>query len=186
MRTARANYKPRQRPDPGVCPARPLTGLDRFFGVKGKHHDWRYSSSWNGNDRRVLPWWKGTSGIGRGGWRCYCCGEMRWDERDEDYERSMAYHLPGALPRYAHRLEMTMISIPENWFIYGMGEQVKPIIYKGDTHERCKPFGFWAELQHRRGGLLTKGVGETMTHALQSALDVLPLERAKEVYGDDA
>lgn len=180
-----ANWKPRGRPDPGACPARPLTALDRFFGLKGKHHDWRYSSSWNGNDRRVLPWWKGTSGISRSGWRCYCCGAMRWDESDAEYEHRMAYALPGALPLYGRRLEYALINIPENWFIYGMGASVSGIIYTGDRHEPLKP-GYWCELQHRKGGLLTRGGGETLGHAIQSAVDVLPLERAKEVYGEEA
>jgi hypothetical protein len=179
MRTERANYKRREQPDKGTCGGRP-PGL---FGPRG--HDWRYSSSWNGNNRRVLPWWRGTSGIGRSGWRCYHCGSMQWDESDEDYERRLAYALPGGVPLYARRLELGFINIPDNWFIYGMGERVSPTTYAGDTHIRLEP-GFWVELQHRRGGLLTKGVGATMAAALQSAIDVLPLERAAEVYGDDA
>lgn len=178
MRTERANHRPRGRPDKGTCSAVPA-GL---FGPKG--HDWRYGT-WNGNNRRVLPWWQGTSGLGRNGYRCYHCGSMVWDESDAEFERRMAYALPGALPLYARKFEMAIISIPENWFLYGMGERVSPIQYKDQQHERLQP-GFWAELQHRRGGLLTKGVGDTMAAALQSAIDVLPLDRAREVWGDDA
>ena len=62
-------------------------------------HKWEWNTSWNGNDRRVLPFlpksW--THGIGRSGHRCYNCGKMVWQESDERYALSMAFSL-GYLP----------------------------------------------------------------------------------------
>lgn len=43
-------------------------------------HKWNYSWSWNGG-------WDTTrrQALGRKGHRCYHCGEMRWDETDNEY-----------------------------------------------------------------------------------------------------
>lgn len=63
-------------------------------------------------------------------------------------------------------------AVQEPWFIYGMGEDVKPIIFKGDTHAHL---GYWCDLQHRNGGLLTKGQGQTLQEAIDAAVQAIPL-----------
>ena len=68
-----------------------------------KRHDWQWSSMWNGNNKKVLPFHKGTSGVGRSGWRCYGCGKMVWDDRDETFALKFAYfagHLPYAIKQF--------------------------------------------------------------------------------------
>lgn len=55
--------------------------------------------------------------------------------------------------------------IPEGWFLYGLGECVEPIVYRGDLHENTGA-GFWCELQHRTGGKLTKATGASPEDAL--------------------
>lgn len=57
--------------------------------------------------------------------------------------------------------------IPDSWFVYAMGEQVEPIHYKGDTHDLVC---FYCELQHRDGGKLTRGEGQTLHEALNQAV----------------
>lgn len=65
-----------------------------IFGCKkALFHKWNYSSYWNGNERRVLPWWEGTTGVGRSGYRCYNCGKFSWDLSDYEYEATMAVAL---------------------------------------------------------------------------------------------
>lgn len=97
------NHKRRERPDPGCCGPKPAPRVWKLGPITitiprwHRPHDWRYSWSWNGNDKRVLPWWPGTSGIGRSGWRCYHCGEMRWDQSDLEYAATMANSLPGKI-----------------------------------------------------------------------------------------
>ncbi len=64
-------------------------------------HSWKYSSMWNGNYPSVLPFWEGTTGIARSGWRCYHCGEFKWDQSDIEFALSFAHamrliDLPGA------------------------------------------------------------------------------------------
>lgn len=78
-------------------------------------------------------------------------------------------------------LRSALTAIPTGWFVYGMGEKVAPIRFLGDTHAHQ---GFWAELQHRRGGLLTKGEGPTLCKAVEAAIKALPLARAAKVHGD--
>lgn len=46
-------------------------------------------------------------------------------------------------------VDAALLCIPSGWFLYGCGEQVKPIIYRGDTHDHI---GWWAEVQWRDGG----------------------------------
>jgi hypothetical protein len=53
-------------------------------------HQWEHSNIWNGNDRRVLPFWTGTRGIARAGWRCYHCGKMAWDQSDLEFKAAFA------------------------------------------------------------------------------------------------
>lgn len=59
--------------------------------------------------------------------------------------------------------------LPSGWFIYGVGECVKPQIYAGDRHDNTGE-GFWAELQRRDGGRLTKAKGSTIKAALENAV----------------
>jgi len=64
-------------------------------------------------------------------------------------------------------LDAALMLVPEGWFVYGMGEKVSPIIYKGDLHNHL---GFWAEIQIRQGGHLSKGEGATPALALCAAI----------------
>lgn len=59
--------------------------------------------------------------------------------------------------------------MPEGWFLYGLGESVKPITYKGDKHENTGE-GYWCELQHRDGGKLTKATGGTPGEAVLACI----------------
>lgn len=79
-----------------VMPAR--KGCPKGEGFGNNKHQWLHSISWNGNSKRVLPFHEGTSGIARSGWRCYHCGDMRWDESDELFALKFAYYAPGHLP----------------------------------------------------------------------------------------
>lgn len=73
-----------KRPGPTGC-----TGTQKtIFGVRW--HDWRHRNDWNGNDKRVLPWWDGTTGVARSGWRCYHCGKFEWDLSDFEFAASFA------------------------------------------------------------------------------------------------
>lgn len=78
-------------------PMPPIKGCKDGDGFRGDKHKWQHSSSWNGNSKRVLPFSEHTHGIARSGWRCYHCGEFRWDESDESYALSFAYYA-GYLP----------------------------------------------------------------------------------------
>ena len=73
-------------------------------------------------------------------------------------------------------MEISIETIPEGWFIRSIGENVREIIYRGDTHETKGTFHF--ELQHRNGGMLTIGKGVSINSALQNAL-----EKIKEGLG---
>lgn len=64
-------------------------------------------------------------------------------------------------------VDAALMLLKEPWFVYGMGEQVSPIIYRGDRHDHLH---FHADLQHREGGRLTQGVGETQALALLAAI----------------
>lgn len=57
-------------------------------------------------------------------------------------------------------------NIPDGWFLYGLGECVKGITYRGDKHENTGE-GFWCELQHRDGGRLTKATGASPEDAFE-------------------
>lgn len=61
-------------------------------------------------------------------------------------------------------------TLPDGWFVYGMGECVKPQIYRGDRHDNNGD-GYWCELQHRTGGRLTRiGRAESPQAALEAAI----------------
>jgi hypothetical protein len=54
-------------------------------------HQWNYSSSWNGNELRVLPFLDHHYGIARAGWRCFHCGKFQWDQTDTEYALIVAW-----------------------------------------------------------------------------------------------
>jgi hypothetical protein len=56
-------------------------------------HRWEWSATWNGNDRRVLPFWNGKQGISRPGWRCFNCGKMAWDNSDDEFALAFAFRM---------------------------------------------------------------------------------------------
>ena len=58
-------------------------------------------------------------------------------------------------------------NVNEPWFVRGMGEEVTPIYYRGETHDRV---GYWCELQHRSGGRLSSGEGQTLNEAIEMAI----------------
>jgi hypothetical protein len=61
-------------------------------------------------------------------------------------------------------------AIPQGWFLYRLGECVKPINYRHDTHENTGE-GFSCELQYRGdGGRLTKAKGATPAEAFNAAI----------------
>jgi len=60
-------------------------------------------------------------------------------------------------------------SLPTDWFVYGLGEVVEPILFKGDRHDQVNGH-WWCELQHRDGGRLTKGQGPSPQFAYDAAL----------------
>lgn len=82
-------------------PTKPrLDGCDKGpYGL----HKWEWSQSWNGNDRRVLPFETRTDGIGRAGHRCYHCGRMIWQKSDEEFALFYAHKL-GYIPGSRHFL----------------------------------------------------------------------------------
>lgn len=59
-----------------------------------------------------------------------------------------------------------MMRIHEPWFVYAMGERVKPITYKDDRHDHIE---FYCDLQHRSGGHLTSGTGDSLAAAIDAA-----------------
>lgn len=59
-----------------------------------------------------------------------------------------------------------LLRIHEPWFVYAMGEKVTPTSYKDERHERIN---FYCDLQHRSGGHLTSGEGETLAEAIDAA-----------------
>lgn len=61
------------------------------------------------------------------------------------------------------------VGLPAEWFVYALGESVKPINYRGDRHDNTGD-GFWCELQHRDGGRLTLGKGATPHAAVCDAI----------------
>lgn len=89
------------------------------------------------------------------------------DEREERLliERDGALVLMNDLRvrPYTASLDATMTLVPEGWFISAMGEEVKPIVYVGDTHEHLC---FYCHLQHRKGGRLKTGKAPTLEAAL--------------------
>lgn len=60
------------------------------FWSGARLHDWEYSSSWNGNNPKVLPFSNYPHGIARSGYRCYNCGKFAWDDHDADFALSHA------------------------------------------------------------------------------------------------
>ena len=81
-----------------------------FLSRSARLHDWRYSSSWNGNSRDVLPFWDGTTGVSRSGWRCYHCGKFVWDLSNLEFAASFAVSvgivkLPKCVPVEQGKLE---------------------------------------------------------------------------------
>jgi len=71
-----------------------------FRKEKRRLHEWN-RHPWNGNSKAVLPFTDRTSGISRGGWRCYHCGKFVWDESDAIFALTYAYHR-GLLPDFAY------------------------------------------------------------------------------------
>lgn len=70
----------------------PLALCGLFRTRSARSHSWRYSSTWNGNNREVLPFLDGhTRGIARSGWRCYHCGKFEWDQSNTDFALSIAH-----------------------------------------------------------------------------------------------
>ena len=63
-----------------------------------------------------------------------------------------------------------LLQIPDYWFLASLGEEVKGILIKGDTHERL---GWIAKLQHRDGGKLTSGYGATLRAAMNNAIAIV-------------
>lgn len=100
----------RTSPPTTDCPKAKKTWL----GKPGKH-DWTYSTSWDGNHKKVLPFNSGTYGIARSGWRCDCCGEFAWKESDDAFAFSLAsnwnihvksaFHQMMGRDRYGRKLE---------------------------------------------------------------------------------
>lgn len=68
-------------------------------GIVKDVHKWEWSSSWNGNTKRVLPFWDRTDGMPRSGWRCYHCGKFVWEDPDVIYALKHAYYM-GYLPNF--------------------------------------------------------------------------------------
>ena len=54
-------------------------------------HQWVWSSSWNSNNRRVLPFWEESRSIARSGWRCHRCSKTVWDLTDLEFALSVAH-----------------------------------------------------------------------------------------------
>lgn len=75
------------------CKGPAIFGSKPLFGL----HDWQWKS-WNGNDRRVLPFHEGTRGVCRSGYRCYHCGAMAWDESDLAFAAAFAKNAYGVDP----------------------------------------------------------------------------------------
>lgn len=78
-----------------------LCGL--FRTRRSRMHQWEYNPAWNGNNRKVLPFIDDPHGIARAGYRCYHCGEFRWDQNDTEFAFSVAHglgliKLPGKVP----------------------------------------------------------------------------------------
>lgn len=59
--------------------------------------------------------------------------------------------------------------LPDDWFVYGIGESVRSILYRGERHENTGE-GFWCELQHRNGGRLKKATGASPDEAFLNAV----------------
>lgn len=77
------------------------------------------------------------------------------------YLRYTKLHSLGAF------VDAALMLLEEPWFVYCMGEQVSPILYKGGRRDRMY---FHADLQHREGGRRTQGVGQTQALALLAAI----------------
>lgn len=77
----------------------------------------------------------------------------------------VAAHMPdaGVGGNPTSSLEDALRFIPANWFIFAMGEVVTPIHYKDDTHENR---GFYAKLQHRKGGRMQEGRAASLEKAV--------------------
>ncbi len=39
-----------------------------------------------------MPFWEGSTGISRSGWRCYDCGKFVWDLTDLEFAASVAIY----------------------------------------------------------------------------------------------
>lgn len=108
---------------------------------------------------RALGWQVGRSE--NCGWRARPSPVQRWT----------------AMRRPASELEDALRFLAEPWFLWSLGEDVKPIVYRGDAHE---PLGFHAHLQCRAGGQFTSASGAALHLALCAALiDVRVGERSK-------
>lgn len=68
--------------------------------------------------------------------------------------------------------------LPEGWFLYHLGELVKPIHYKDEKHE---PLGWRVEFQHRDGGLLTYAEHPDLDEAMVEAIRLV--QERHERYG---
>ena|SRR3990172_12035388 len=56
-----------------------------------RYHDWEWGTMWNGNNSKVLPFWKGTKSIARSGWYCKKCSKFAWDQSDIEFALLFAY-----------------------------------------------------------------------------------------------
>ncbi|MBO9428064.1 hypothetical protein [Sulfitobacter sp. R18_1] len=74
-----------RKPPNGPCSKAP-----KIFGLFWRSHIWEFSTSWNSNTRRILPWVKRSSGVGRAGWRCSGCGEFYWGVDDATFAENYA------------------------------------------------------------------------------------------------
>lgn len=64
-------------------------------------------------------------------------------------------------------VDAALMLLEEPWFVVRMGERVTSVIFKGDRHDHLR---FYTELQHREGGRLTEGKGQTQALALLAAI----------------
>lgn len=82
-----------ERPTITGCkdPSAPKSLLGLFHSHGLRDHQWKYSASWNGNNKKVLPFVDTARGIPRSGWRCWHCSTFVWDESDTAYALGIAH-----------------------------------------------------------------------------------------------